>query len=202
VPVPFRGLTGVAAIAGGGEHTCVLTTAGGVECWGHNHLGDLGDGTTNDRLSPVPAIGLSSGVQEIAAGSHHTCALTVAGAVECWGWNEEGQLGDGTDTNRLVPVQVVGLASGVRQIAAYVEHTCALADAGGVKCWGENASGELGDGTTTARSTPGPVVGLEIPISVLAIGAEHTCAVTTANGLECWGRNSEGELGEERGPTA
>ena len=108
-PVAVSGLaSGVAAIAAGGEaHACALTTAGGVKCWGYNGYGQLGDGTTADRRSPVDVSGLEGGVEAIAAGGYgHTCALTTAGEVKCWGRNSSGQLGDGTSTERRTPVAV------------------------------------------------------------------------------------------------
>ena len=101
--------TTVAQVAAGGRHTCAVTAAGGVKCWGHNLSGSLGDGTTTDRLTPVQVVGLDGGVTSISAGAHHTCAVTAAGAVQCWGANSWGRLGDGTTTNRSTPVQVVGL---------------------------------------------------------------------------------------------
>ena len=119
----------------------------------------LGDGTTTDRLTPVEVVGLASGVVAVAAYWRHTCALTAAGGVKCWGRNDYGQLGDGTTTGRLTPVDVAGLASGVAGLAAGGFHTCALTAAGGVKCWGYNGQGQVGDGTTTQRSTPVEVVG-------------------------------------------
>ncbi len=134
-------LQNIAAIAAGASHTCALTTGGGVKCWGNNASGQLGDGTTTGRSTPVDVVWLSNGVAAIAAGESHTCALTAGGGVKCWGSNGFGQLGDGTTTNRTTPVDVFGLGSGVTAIAAGYYHTCALTTGGGVKCWGYNENG-------------------------------------------------------------
>jgi alpha-tubulin suppressor-like RCC1 family protein len=230
-PVDVSGLTsGVAAIATGFDHSCALMSTGGVKCWGSNRFGELGDGTTSDRLTPVDVVGLSSGVTAIAAGGFRSCALMSAGGVKCWGstpvdvaglsgvtaiavgstnncaltstrgvkcWgqNDNGQLGDGTTANRSTPVDVVGL-SAVTAIVAGTAHNCALTSSGSAKCWGLDDNGQLGDGTTVNRLTPVDVVGLSGGVTAIAAGSFHSCALTSAGGVKCWGGNSSGELGD------
>ena len=213
-PADVQGLTsGVIAIAVGYMHACAVVgdaaSGGGVRCWGANDTGQLGDGTTTFSSTPVDVVGLSSGVKAIAAGGApvdrftqggHTCALTTDGAVKCWGWNDEGQLGDDSTTNRLTPVNVVGLSSGVQDITAGDKHTCALTgdlagNTAGVKCWGENRYGQLGVGSTESYPTPVQVGGFTSGVQDIAAGGAHTCAVTAVGGLKCWGRNASGQLG-------
>jgi|GEM_PF-903326 len=196
-PVDVIGLSsGVSAIGAGRIHTCALMQTGGVKCWGYNSYGQLGDGTTTNRTMPVDVVGLASGVSAIRAGENHTCALTQAGGVKCWGYNGFSQLGDGTTTNRLTPVDVTGLASGMSTIGAGDYHTCALMKTGGVKCWGNNGDGQLGDGTTTTRRTPVDVAGLTSEMSAISVGGVHTCALAPAGGIKCWGDNYNGQLGD------
>jgi alpha-tubulin suppressor-like RCC1 family protein len=170
-PVDVIGLgSRVVAVATGDRHTCALTSTGALLCWGSNSVGQLGDGTTTDHLAPVAVSGLTGGVVAVAAGGSHTCALTMSGGVKCWGLSLVGQLGDGTTAERHTPVDVVGLASGVRAIAAGEGHTCAVTLAGGAKCWGDNTSGQLGDGTRSNRSTPVDVSGLTSGVSAVTAG--------------------------------
>jgi alpha-tubulin suppressor-like RCC1 family protein len=198
LPGPPPSASGAAtAISAGYGHTCALTNAGGVECWGDNGYGQLGDGTTADRHSPVAVSGLASGVQAIAAGEALTCAVTNAGGVKCWGDNSNGQIGDGTTADRRSPVAVSGLA-GVRALAAGEARRCAaLTRAGGVKCWGSNYLGELGNETTIRQLTPSAVSGLDSGVAAIAAGGEaHGCALTTAGEVKCWGYNGYGQLGD------
>ena len=196
-PVPVVGLeSGAAALAAGGWHTCALTDAGGVLCWGGNGRGQLGDGTTEWRLTPVSVSGLESGVIALTAGVEHTCALTANGSVLCWGWNWHGQLGDGTGVDRWTPIQPYGLDSNVTALAAGGIHTCAVKSDVGTLCWGSNSAGELGDGTYEKRYMPTPVVGLGGDVASVTAGGNHTCAVTADGGLVCWGSNGLGQLGD------
>jgi alpha-tubulin suppressor-like RCC1 family protein len=196
-PVPVSGLSsGVTALSAGGDHTCALTSGGAVKCWGINANGQLGDGTQTDSPTPVSVSGLSSGVIALSAGNAHTCALTSGGAVKCWGLNAEGQLGDGTQVDRSAPVSVSGLSSGVTALTADGIHSCAVGSGGAAECWGSNAQGQLGDGTTIERDTPVSVSGLSSGVIALSAGAHHTCALTSGGAVKCWGLNAEGQLGD------
>ena len=201
IPVAVTGLgtgAGATALVSGINHSCVVTSAGAVQCWGLNSNGQLGDNTTTQRLAPVTVTGLGagSGVIALAAGITHTCALTAAGAVQCWGANNLGQLGDNTTTQRLTPAPVSGLSSGVTAIVARSNHTCAITSGGAVQCWGSNSAGQLGDNTTTTRLTPVAVTGLNAGVKAIAVATAHSCAVTSAGGVQCWGNNTAGELGD------
>lgn len=188
-------------IENGFNFSCVLINSG-VKCWGVNDLGQLGDGTTITRTSPVDVLGLESNVKKIVLGFRHACALLNDGGVKCWGDNNAGELGRGfTDTPggyRSTADYVSGLTAGVSDIAAgsiKSETTCALIN-GGVKCWGYNAWGELGDGTTTDRNVPTLVSGIGTANDVLKVapGRYFSCALQTSNRLKCWGQNDYGQL--------
>ncbi len=196
------GMGTVVAIAAGGYHTVALDAAGHVWTWGYNVLGQLGDGTTTNRTTPV-AVSMPSGmgtVVAIAAGDYHTVALDSAGHVWTWGRNDDGQLGDGTTTQRNAPV-AVSAPSGmgtVVAIAAGDAHTVALDSAGHVWTWGYNFYGQLGDGTTTQRTTPVAVSmpsGMGTVVAVAADGA-HTVALDSAGRVWTWGYNGYGQLGD------
>lgn len=189
IPVEVPSLAGIVAdIAIGREHNCVVTTAGGAKCWGRNPNGEVGTGTTSpNELVPVDVVGLSSGVLQVAAGWHHTCAVLSGGGVKCWGKNHAGQLGDGTTDDSAVPVDVLGLGAPVTALAASFARTCALTDAGGVKCWG--------DLTTGTSSAPVDVVGLTSGVTAIVDTEDHTCALLAGGGVKCWGQNDVGQLG-------
>lgn len=230
-----EGLTsGVRAIAAGPEHTCALTVAGGVKCWGRNAEGQLGDGTTVSTSVPVDVTGLTSGVSGIAAGDlgtcalvtstkltcwggtyksrtevavidavsivsggRHGCALTSGRGVMCWGWNDNGELGNGTASSSFTrrAVDVFGLGGPATAIGVGGSSSCALMASGAVKCWGGNGAGQLGNGSSFDSSVPVDVAGLGSGVIAIAAG-NHACAVTDVGGVKCWGWNEVGQVGD------
>ena len=130
------------------NHTCALKITGGVKCWGYNGSGQLGDGTNIERHKPVDVFGLTSGVKSIATGDDFACALLSSGVVKCWGYNNFGQLGNGSFETAFKPVEVEGLGGNVKGIGAGENHCCAITSSGGVKCWGNNWAGQLGNNST------------------------------------------------------
>ncbi len=197
MPVMVSGISGATAVTAGSSHTCALM-AGKVRCWGLNSSGQLGDGSTTNRTTPITASGISTATA-IAAGAEHTCAVLQDGSVRCWGSNDQGQLGDGTRVDRSAPVTVPGITTAVA-IAAGGHHTCALLTpaSAGVRCWGDNQSGQLGDGSTTDRTAPVAVSGITTATAIAA-GSAHSCARLSTGQVRCWGSNVSGQLGNGTG---
>lgn len=190
----------VAQVSVGQYHQCLINTAGKTECWGDHWLSNFSYQLGNRpwvRSDPIPHLvpGLPDGTLAVAPSAWSTCVLTPAHGVSCWGYNMQGQVGDGTTVNRPDPTDVIGLSSGVRSIGEGTWSECAIMDAGSVRCWGYNSTGQLGDGTTTTQPTPVDVQGLGTTVQALTMGSSHTCALTTAGGVLCWGGNFEGQLG-------
>ncbi|ATQ70384.1 chromosome condensation regulator RCC1 [Methylosinus trichosporium OB3b] len=227
-PTPVPGLSsGVIAIASGSYHSCAVTEAGAIFCWGRNVEGQIGNGVDLETFAPPTRVGgpaeiytdvaggashscgltnagavlcwgqgfgkvptpvakLGSGVVALTAGSYHDCALTKAGAVQCWGpaWNAGA------------PTPVAGLSSGVVAISSGSGHDCALLRDGGVRCWGYNQYGQLGDGTTTDRTIPTPVLNLGAAAVAIAAGFDFSCALLSTRAVKCWGYNEVGEIGD------
>jgi alpha-tubulin suppressor-like RCC1 family protein len=223
-------LTGVTQIDAGAYFTCALLSSGTVKCWGYNGDGETGDGTTvHPRLNPVDVCASGSGagcaggaaltgVVSIASGDWHACAVMTGGGMKCWGWNTSGQTGFGTTASpKLNPVDVCATGSGagctggaplsgVVAASGGSEATCALMSGGGVTCWGNNTNGRLGDGTTTLRLNPVDVcvsgsgagcAGGSALTGVKHIDAGwHGCATSISGGIKCWGLNTNGEVGD------
>lgn len=171
-------------------------SSGPTTAWGDNVFGQVGNGTTSPALSPVQVSGLQSDVLAVSVGGDHAIVLKTGGAVLAWGFNNAGQVGDGTSAPRLSPTAVTGLGSGVKAIAAGDSHNLALTSAGGVMAWGHNSSGQLGDGSTTSRSTPVPVSGLGSGVIGIAAGGDHSLALKSDGTVVAWGKNDNGELGD------
>lgn len=201
----------------GDDFACAVTTGGAAMCWGLNDMGQLGAGTSSGPQTcvsagsdsypcskvPVQVSGLASGVRAISAGTGHACALLEGGTLKCWGRADAGQLGAagpetctnpfGTNACSTTPVEVSGLTD-VDQVSVDGAHSCALLTSGGVKCWGDNLFGYLGDGTTTNRSTP--VTTVAGGAGKLATAGFGGCVLMQGGGpVRCWGDNLNGSLG-------
>ena len=203
VPTAVNGATGlgavsVKAIAAGANHTLALDNNGAVWAWGRNDNGQLGDGSIISKSSPVMII--SSGVTAIAAGGNFSMALKSDGTVLAWGLNDSNQLGDGTTNQSTTPVMVSGLdsTSGVVAIAAGNTFGFARKGDGTVLAWGDNSAGQLGDNSTTQRSTPVPVFSFGTGSGVISISAgfNHAIALKSDGTVWSWGDNSSGQLGD------
>ena len=148
-------------LTGGGWHTCMLREDGTVMCWGNNYYGQIGLGYRNSSGShnpvDVPMYGGHT-VSSLSAGGFHNCAILDDGSVSCWGFNENGTLGDGTFDNRYTPVPTIGFDAGVvaEQLSAGYYHTCGLLSNDSVACWGNNLNGQIGVGDTSSTGVPTP----------------------------------------------
>ena len=190
----------ISAVSAGGFQSLAVRSDGTVWAWGANGSGELGDGTTTDRRTPVQVSGLTDAVA-VSGGGYFSLALRSDGTVWAWGYNHDGQLGDGTTTTRTTPVQVSGLTD-VVSISAGQAHSLAVRSNGSAWAWGDNQSGQLGDGTTVDRLTPVQVSGLT---KVAAVSASRCCtasgeyfslAVRTNGTAWSWGDNGYGQLGD------
>lgn len=192
---PLSGTTHVDVSQGS---SCAIVN-GGLRCWGFNSNGQLGDGTTTTRTSPVQIIAALSSVTDVAiVGDWNsefyttTCAV-VGGGLKCWGRNSDGLVGDGTTTDRLSPVEIFAAGSGVTRVWGRNKTICAIKN-GGLYCWGLG-NGALGTGNTANRTTPGSVIPENSGVTDFDVGSGHGCAIV-AGGLKCWGNNSTGVVGD------
>lgn len=195
-PVQISDLSNVTAISSMYHHSLALKSDGTVWAWGMNWAGQLGDNSTLNKHVPVQVTGVGNNITAIAAGGTFSLALALDGTVWAWGNNNSGQLGDGTTTQRLTPVQVDGgNFNGVVAIACGGDHALAMKNDGTVWTWGNNVHGQLDDGTTTNRSAPVQVTGLSGVVSIGA-GAGHSFAVKSDGTLWIKGVVWNGQLGD------
>lgn len=185
----------------GGYHSCIIaTTDKSIRCWGANAYGQLGDGTQKNRATPIlVALPHGRSAKQLTAGTSHTCAILDNDSVYCWGSNQSGQIGNGSSATLFSTPTAVSLPQGrtARHISAGATHTCAVLDNGRAYCWGDNVTGQLGDGTKQKRTTP-TLVALPNGRSAkrISAGTEYTCAILDDDKAYCWGLNKAGQLGD------
>jgi alpha-tubulin suppressor-like RCC1 family protein len=197
------------AVDAGFFHTCALRTGGVATCWGNNVFGQMGSGSTGDRVPPTDVAGPVR-FGSVSAGAVHTCGLDANGSAYCWGNGFAGALGVGGVEESLMPIAVSGGLT-FRQISAskgnsILTHTCAVRSDGSAYCWGSDTSGQLGGGGATeicgsapgaqfpCSTTPGPVSGAQT-WAVIRTGTHFTCGIDTTGAAFCWGLNEVGQLG-------
>jgi len=194
-PVPVTGLGSVTAIAAGGAFTVALTDNGSVWAWGANNLGQLGNGTTNPSAIPVSVTGLAN-IVAVTAGGSHALAILNDGTLRAWGANTYGQLGDDTTDTRTTPVSLPNLTGlSIVFITAGETASYAIDSTGLLRAWGNNAHGQLGDGTTTNRLVPTPYAGIA-DAGIVAAGGSHALVRLFDGTLLSWGNNYSGQLGD------
>lgn len=199
--------TPVALSLGGSDTACALYSGGEAECWGNAAYGLLGSGfrsaLTNFSTTPLLFEGLTDATA-ISVGTNFACALISDGTAKCWGYNGGGGLGNGTMDNSFTPVVVTGLAGATAVAAGASGSACALVSGGAVKCWGFNSFGALGTGSNTGPDscfgtpcamTPADVTGVSGATAV-AVGFQFACALLSGGTIDCWGTNSQGQLGD------
>jgi alpha-tubulin suppressor-like RCC1 family protein len=208
-PVPVNMAAVVDSIAVGNGHTCARSGQD-VFCWGFNDAGQLGFGDMTNRPTPTKLPNANTGsVVDVGVGLAHTCAVQSGGDVICWGWNDQGQVGTSNEasggTNRVLNPNIVPGIADATQISIGHAHSCARTAGGKVRCWGWNASGQLGDGGFMSSSASKPVIlqtGAELTnIERVVAGARRTCAIAQNGDAYCWGDNTAGALGNRAGET-
>ena len=214
-PVLVSGIANAVQVSAGFTHTCALLSDKSVKCWGENSYGQLGDATTTERTTPVQVLGVGGSgtlgnVAQLSTGNGFTCVGLSGGTADCWGYNDDGELGDGMDPgptyDSSTPVQVylTGNASsgtpltGVTAISAGSDHACVVAG-GGVYCWGSDYDGQLGDGGSSSSANPVQVKGVSTGFlsgaTQVSAGSWHTCALLSGGNVDCWGDNGTYQLG-------
>ncbi|MHB8060434.1 MAG: RCC1 domain-containing protein [Gaiellaceae bacterium] len=202
-PISVNGLSGVVASSSGAAHTCALLASGALYCWGDNEAGELGI----NILSRARPFGVSSPVQvgsisnavAVSAGFVNTCALISGGSIECWGYNADGQVGNGTVNPKRPhavpsPVHVSGITQAVANSAGAF-HTCALISGGTVDCWGYITASDFAPKPLLSSAYPRQVAGIKNAISISS-GGFHTCALIAGGTVKCWGADQFGQLGD------
>jgi alpha-tubulin suppressor-like RCC1 family protein len=202
-PVAVSRLSGVVTNSSGLAHNCAVLTNGTVSCWGDNETGELGLGTLNRRApygisSPGQVNGVSGAIG-VSAGFLHTCVLITGGSIECWGYNNDGEVGNGTVTPArphavLSPVSVTGITKAL-SVSSGSFHTCALIAGGSIECWGHISTSYFAPTPLLDSTVPRQVPGITSAISI-STGGFHTCALIAGGTVKCWGTDQFGQLGD------
>ncbi len=190
----------VIAVTGGFDSSCIILNDSTGMCTGLNQDGQLGNGNTTNYTSftPITVLPANSNLAAISIGVRHTCGLLDNGSVYCWGWGDDGQLGDGNTETMNSSAVKVDFPAGRTAIAidAGMMHTCAILDDNSAMCWGDNEYGQIGDNTTTDRLTPTNVTFPGgIGVATISAGRVHTCAIVMNGSVYCWGAHEIGQLG-------
>jgi len=184
----------------GSQFTCAILGDGTLKCWGYGAGGRLGIGSTTDENTPQTVnLGIGKTAVSLSVGGDHTCAILNSGSIKCWGMGSLGQIGDGSNDNvRSTPSSVnLGFGRTAMSVSAGYGHTCAVLDNGSVSCWGQGTQGELGDGTTSTRSSPALTSSLGTNRTAVAVSAgySHNCVILDNGLVSCWGAGGIGQLG-------
>lgn len=181
------------SLATGRTHSCGIVTDFSGYCWGDNTNTKLGCGPACPTTSTPTAVSGGYKFIQISAGDEHSCGVTSAGAIYCWGDNASGQLGNGGGADSNVPVFVSSSEKFIN-VSAGAQHSCAVSSGGGAYCWGANGSGQLGDGTNTPSGLP-VFISTGFAFSQVSAANLHTCGLRSDGAAYCWGDNTNGELG-------
>ncbi len=196
IPVAVLQLPPARIVAAGTDHNCAILTDGSVQCWGGNGKGQLGDASLSNRAIAGEFVGLAGRAIGITSGDQFTCAIIDDGSVQCWGSNDCGQLGLGSNSvSESGPVTVIGLPGNALQISAGNQHVCALLAGGQIQCWGCNEVGQTGAGFFSSASFTPVAVSLGGQAAAVAAGGDHTCALLEDGSVNCWGSGAQGQLG-------
>lgn len=198
-PVAVANLRDAAQLAAGGNHSCAVRSSGGVACWGQNLYGQLGNGASaRDLKTPRPdpvTVAKLTDAAEVRLGESSSCARRRTGQVACWGRNDGGQLGGGTESDWSTRIPVKDLVSAIA-LGLGPRQACAATSAGLVQCWGHDEGGNLGGATGQELRVPAaPLRGLERVVEVDPT-AQHACARLSDGRVACWGANDRGQLGD------
>jgi alpha-tubulin suppressor-like RCC1 family protein len=192
VPSPYKTTAVATAIAAGNAHTCAVLNTGAISCWGYNAYGQIGTGSTGAPLTTPTPIAGGRAYTRVAAGQDHTCAIATNGDLYCWGENDSGQLGTGDKTTTPTPFHPAGVTA--KKVAAAGSTTCFIAADDSLQCMGYNGYGAFGNATKDDAKTPQKAA-IPVPVTEIALGLGHACAIDASGFVWCMGKNTNGQLG-------